>query len=118
MHMNWYQAQSNVTAIYPGSEPVEPGRVRGPGVVYNALALAGEAGEIAGKVSKIMRDHGGVFPDGMREELLKEAGDTLWHLTQLVDCLDGTLDEVARANLDKLADRQARGVIGGSGDNR
>lgn len=87
-------------------------------VVYNALALAGEAGEIAGKLSKVLRDNGGVIPDAVRLDLLKESGDVLWHLTRLIVALDGDFESVAEDNLAKLRSRKARGVLGGSGDNR
>lgn len=121
MDMNEYQRRSSATAIYPGRELTAlaaPGLASDEGVIYNALALAGEAGEIAGKVSKALRDHNGVIHDSMRRDLLKEAGDALWHLTQLISCLGGSLEDVAEDNLAKLADRQKRGVLGGSGDSR
>lgn len=92
----------------PGSEKV----------IYNALALAGEAGEIAGKVSKLLRDNDGLISDWDREDLLKESGDALWHLTRFIVALGGDFETVAENNLAKLRSRQERGVLGGSGDNR
>jgi len=87
-------------------------------LVYPALGLANEAGEVAGKVKKIMRDRGGVVTDADRDALRYELGDVLWYLAQLCTELDLTLTDVARANLDKLADRVARGVLHGDGDHR
>lgn len=87
-------------------------------VIYNALALAGEAGEIAGKVSKAIRDSGGHINHDLRMDLLKESGDTLWHLVRLIAALRGDFRSVARANLLKLKSRMERGVLSGSGDDR
>lgn len=81
---------------------------------YMALGLAGEAGEVANKVKKIMRDN--TSPD--REGIKAELGDVLWYVAGMATVLGIKLDDIAAANLDKLQDRQRRGVIGGSGDNR
>lgn len=78
-----------------------------------ALGLAGEAGEVANKVKKIYRD-GVLNPDAIADEL----GDVLWYVAMLAHELDIPLEAIARMNLDKLADRAARGAIGGNGDNR
>lgn len=87
-------------------------------LVYPTLGLVNEAGEFAGKVKKVFRDHGGEFSSETRAALKGELGDVLWYLTQLCTNLGFTLEEVAEANLDKLFDRLERGVIGGDGDNR
>lgn len=96
---------------------------------YMFLNLTGELGEFASKVAKAIRK-GENFIDGNRlidthktrgyfaDELKKEAGDVLWQLAGLCDVMGWTLEEVATQNLDKLADRQIRGVIDGNGDNR
>ena len=83
-----------------------------------ALGLAGEAGEVADKVKKVLRDHGGVFSPEQREALKLELGDVLWYVAQLASELGFELEEIGAANLDKLASRSARNVIAGSGDNR
>lgn len=87
-------------------------------IVYPTLGLANEAGEVAGKVKKIFRDKGGFISDADREALKQELGDVLWYLTQICTELGLTLEEVAEANLTKLASRQERGQIRGEGDVR
>lgn len=86
--------------------------------VYPALKLAGEAGEVTEKLGKIVRDKQGVISAEDRIELLKELGDVLWYVNALAADFDSTLEEVMQMNIDKLASRQARGVLSGSGDNR
>lgn len=101
-----YETGALSSAIYPKNQGLE----------YTALGLAGEAGEVAGKVSKIIRD--GDKTLSAKVAILKEAGDVLWFVTALIVELGGTLEQVAVENLLKLASRKARGVIGGSGDER
>ena len=107
--INAYQVAARRTAAYPdvGGNPV-----------YPTLGLSGEAGEVADKVKKVLRDRGGVFDDPTREAIKLELGDVLWYVAQLASELGYDLEEVATANLDKLASRAARGRIGGSGDHR
>ena len=102
--MDVYQHKAKQTAIYPQSKALE----------YLALKLAGEAGEVAEKVGKVLRDNTRVND----EDLAKELGDVLWYVANLADYLGYDLSEIADRNLKKLADRQSRGVLGGSGDNR
>ena len=87
-------------------------------IVYPTLGLTNEAGELAGKVKKIFRDKGGVISEEDRQALKGELGDVLWYLTQLCTELDLSLEEVASYNLEKLFSRQARGALGGDGDER
>ena len=86
-------------------------------VAYDGLGL-GEAGEVQGKIKKIIRDNGGIITpeavDGIKDEL----GDTLWYITSMCKNLGITLEDVAVANINKLHDRRNRGVLGGSGDKR
>jgi len=109
MNFNDYQTKSRVTAKYPAI---------GHAVIYPALGLVNEAGEVAGKIKKIFRDKGGVVGEAEREALKAELGDVLWYIAQVCTELDLSLDEVAESNLTKLLDRQARGKIQGDGDNR
>lgn len=87
-------------------------------IVYPTLGLANEAGEVAGKVKKIFRDHNGEIGDADREALKQELGDVLWYLAQICTELDLSLSEVASANLTKLFSRRDRGTLFGDGDNR
>lgn len=108
MEMNEYQQQALKTAIYS-----EDGRA-----VYAALGLTGEAGEVADKIKKVLRDHGGVFDMACKWEIVKELGDVLWYLSLMAHDLGFTLDDVAQMNLDKINSRQLRGRIHGTGDDR
>lgn len=83
-------------------------------VPYMTLGLTGEAGEIANKAKKVIRD--GKALD--REDMIKELGDCLWYVAGLASVLGIDLHDIAEINIAKLKDRQNRGVIGGSGDNR
>lgn len=88
-------------------------------VVYPALGLAGESGEIAEKVKKWIRDEGGaVISNERKEAILLELGDPLWYIASLADDLGYTLQDVVSANISKLTSRKERGVLKGDGDNR
>ncbi|HEY5152534.1 MAG TPA: nucleoside triphosphate pyrophosphohydrolase family protein [Candidatus Saccharimonadales bacterium] len=82
------------------------------------LGINGEAGEVAEKVKKIIRDKDGIMTDRDKQELAKEIGDVLWYLAVFAHDLGFPLDDIAAQNLDKLQSRKARGVLGGAGDNR
>lgn len=108
-----YQEMARRTAIYP-----EVGECSPLSLAYVALGLS-EAGEIQGKIKKILRqDEGSEVTEKQKSALIKEIGDTLWYLAQLASELGYGLGEVADANIKKLADRQERGVIKGNGDER
>lgn len=83
-------------------------------IVYPALGLAGEAGEIAEKVKKFLRGD----KELDKAALLKELGDPLWYITSMADDLGFTLQDVVDANVEKLTSRKERGVLKGSGDDR
>jgi NTP pyrophosphatase (non-canonical NTP hydrolase) len=87
-------------------------------IVYPTLGLVNEAGELAGKVKKIFRDKDGIISNEDRQALKYELGDVLWYLAQLATELDLSLDEIAQANIDKLASRLERNRIQGEGDYR
>ena len=86
--------------------------------VDKILGLVGEAGELADKYKKIIRDHDSVIDDTDRLELIKELGDVLWYVATLARYLGASFDEVAAINLAKLNDRAKRHLIQGEGDNR
>ena len=104
-----YQKQSGKTAFYPKI---------GKGFIYPTLGLADEAGEVVGKIKKIMRDDKGIISSEKKDEIKKELGDVLWYLAQLSTELKLKLSDVAIANLEKLSSRKKRNKLQGSGDNR
>ncbi len=83
-------------------------------VVENILGLVGEAGEVAEKIKKLIRDDTR-FSD---QDILKELGDVLFYTTALANLYGGNLKMVMKMNIDKLDGRQSRGTLSGSGDNR
>jgi NTP pyrophosphatase (non-canonical NTP hydrolase) len=87
-------------------------------VTYPALGLASEAGEVAGKIKKVLRDQDGDFERAPLDVIKDELGDVLWYVAVLAADLGLSLDEIAADNLAKLAARSARGTIGGAGDVR
>ena len=117
MHMNYdylngmfegfdyYQSKCNLTAVFPEDQALE----------YLALGLCSEAGEVAGKLKKKIRDG---EPADFKVDMAAEIGDVFWYLAVLADRLGINLSDVAFNNLDKLMTRQARGTLQGSGDKR
>ncbi|MGI9435905.1 MAG: nucleoside triphosphate pyrophosphohydrolase family protein [Geminicoccaceae bacterium] len=87
-------------------------------VTYPALGLASEAGEVAGKVKKVLRDRDGEFGAEQVAALQDELGDVLWYVAVLARDLGLSLDGVAERNIEKLRARMARGTIRGDGDQR
>lgn len=86
--------------------------------LYPVLGLCGEAGEVAEKFKKILRDNNSIISVAKKKELAQELGDVLWYLNELALLLDTTLEDVATQNFLKLDSRNKRGKLGGSGDNR
>jgi NTP pyrophosphatase (non-canonical NTP hydrolase) len=109
MNFNDYQAKSRKTAKYPAI---------GHPMIYPALGLVNEAGEVAGKIKKVFRDKDGQISEETRQALKAELGDVLWYIAQLATELNLSLDEIAEYNITKLYDRLERGKIQGDGDNR
>jgi NTP pyrophosphatase (non-canonical NTP hydrolase) len=109
MELSDYQALSRRTATYPRA---------GDDMTYPALGLCGEAGEVAEKVKKTIRDDGGVLSDERRDALARELGDVLWYVAQLATEAGLDLEQIAEDNLEKLLSRHERGVLRGSGDDR
>jgi NTP pyrophosphatase (non-canonical NTP hydrolase) len=109
MTLSDYQRGSRATAVYPGA---------GDNLLYPTLGLCGEAGEVAEKVKKMVRDDGGELTAERRAALAGELGDVLWYVAQLATEAGLDLGRVAEDNLVKLRSRQARAVLQGSGDDR
>lgn len=108
MDFNEYQKKARKTAVYPDL---------GNNLWYPALGL-GESGECQNIVKKVYRDKDGIPDINDVRSIIKELGDQLWYVAALASELDVPLDDIARLNIEKLSDRQERGVINGSGDNR
>jgi len=106
--LDMYQQVAKTTAIYP----------REQAIIYPTLGLTGEAGEVANKVKKIIRDGSNSKDEKLVSEIKAEIGDCLWYIAVLADDFDIKLSDIASANLEKLAIRKKNNTIHGSGDNR
>ncbi len=106
--LDLYQKVALTTAIYP----------REQAIIYPTLGLTGEAGEVANKVKKIIRDGSNKNDNSMVSEIKSEIGDCLWYIAVLADDIGCKLSDIANTNLVKLANRKEKGTIGGSGDKR
>jgi len=109
MNFDEYQRKAKSMAIYPAQYQI----------IYPALGIAGETGEVAELVKKWIRDERShKMSDERRERIVKELGDILWYVSNLASDLNISLDAVASTNILKLEDRQARNVLQGDGDER
>ena len=106
--LDMYQQVAKTTAIYP----------REQAIIYPTLGLTGEAGEVANKVKKIIRDGTIENHEGLIQEISSEIGDCLWYISVLADDIGVKLSDIANNNLIKLANRKEKGTIHGSGDKR
>ena len=108
MTLNQYQEEALKTAIYPEDKKI----------IYPTLGLTGEAGEVAEKVKKVIRDNNQEFTDEKKRQIALEISDVLCYCATLAHDIGYTLEEIAQMNIDKLESRQQRNKIGGSGDER
>ena len=108
MNFNEYQKLARSTAIYPEEYKV----------VYPALGLCGEAGEVAEKVKKTVRGDTALNDGIIRGNIAHELGDVLWYVATLADDLGFDLETIAKWNVDKLQRRMKSNKIKGNGDNR
>lgn len=108
MTLDEYQQGALRTAIYPANRQI----------IYPTLGLTGEAGEVADKVKKVIRDDNDEFTSERRRQIALELGDVMWYAATLARDLGYTLDEICQMNLDKLASRMERNRLHGSGDER
>ena len=103
MTADFYEERASLTAIYPKEKALE----------YLALGLTSEAGEVAGKVKKLIRDG-----KGDKNAIASEIGDVLWYCAMLAKETKVPLNDIMKDNLKKLYSRKERGTLQGSGDNR
>ena len=108
LQANDYQLKTLETAIYP-----EAGLGSSTELYYLALGVASEAGEIAGKIKKLLRD--GTLDS---VAIMHEVGDVLWYCARLSDALGFELEDVMQVNYAKLTRRKENDTIKGSGDLR
>ena len=109
MTADFYEMKASQTAIFPKTQALE----------YLALGLTSEAGEVAGKVKKLIRD--GEDMEGFELKKLaiaSEIGDVLWYCAMLAKETEVPLNDIMKDNLKKLNSRKERGTLAGSGDNR
>jgi len=103
-----FQERALISAVYG----------EGSKINYPILGLVGEAGELANKYKKVLRDDNGKLTEEKRKALIDELGDVMWYCAALAKDLDTDLEQVARINIAKLGKRMAEGTLHGSGDNR
>jgi NTP pyrophosphatase (non-canonical NTP hydrolase) len=114
MNFNEYQVAAKSTDLFvEGSKDFNS-----PAFLSKVLGLVGETGEVAEKCKKILRDKGGTATDDDVQDLKMEIGDVLWYVATVARYLGLDLEDIAQANLQKLADRSKRNAISGNGDNR
>jgi NTP pyrophosphatase (non-canonical NTP hydrolase) len=111
MLLNEYQELALKTAVYPGQGEIL-------GKMYCALKLNGEAGEVAEKIGKVVRDDNMKFSPEKTLAIAKELGDTLWYISSLAKELGFSLNDIAKMNIDKLKQRKDNNKLHGEGDNR
>lgn len=109
MNFQEYQEKSRRTAKYPNV---------GNNFIYPTLGLSGEAGEVAEKIKKVIRDKNGIIDVETRELIKKELGDVIWYVSQLATEINLSLDDIANHNIEKLLSRLERDKLSGSGDVR
>lgn len=110
MEFNEYQKKALHTALYPDKYKV----------IYAAMGLGNEAGEVMGKVKKWLRgdDGDGTMSEERKQALKEELGDVLWYLAILARDLELNLDDIAKINIEKLKSRKERDTLKGDGDKR
>ena len=106
--LDMYQQVAKTTAIYP----------REQAIIYPTLGLTGEAGEVANKVKKIIRDGTNKNNENLVQEISAEIGDCLWYISVLADDIGVKLSDIANSNLEKLENRKKKGTIHASGYDR
>lgn len=113
MEARTYQQMARALAEYPDV---------GYNILYPAMGIAGEAGEVCDKVKKYWRNHGiktgQTLSINHKAALVKEIGDVLWYCAALASEMGVDLGDIMTENIAKLQNRQKRGTIKSEGDNR
>lgn len=105
-----YQKQALTTNLANKDQTLE--------LLQQVLGLGDEAGEVQAIFKKWVRDQGSDITKLDVISIKKELGDILWYIAVVAHDVGLSFDDIASQNLQKLADRKNRGVLGGSGDNR
>lgn len=108
MQANDYQRETLNTAVYP-----DAGTGSDIELYYLTMGLTSEAGEVAGKIKKLLRD--GEYDPG---NVAYELGDVCWYVARLADAIGYEFEDILQINFNKLSDRMVRNVLQGSGDDR
>jgi NTP pyrophosphatase (non-canonical NTP hydrolase) len=103
MELITYRNLIDAFDLYPADQALE----------CYTLGLSSEAGEVAGKVKKILRGD-----DVKKQDIMHELGDVLWYIDRLAMYFGLQIEELAEMNYRKLLDRQTKGTLRGNGDNR
>ncbi len=111
MTFDEYQKAALTTALKSSDDPLLQNSIW-------VMGIAGEAGEIVEKWKKAVAYREGKFSTEEFEDFKKEFADVIWYIAVLADSLGLSLDDLMKQNVQKLADRKARNVIKGTGDNR
>lgn len=80
-----------------------------PDLAVAGLGIAGEAGEVADEIKKVL-GHGKAMDTA---KLKKELGDVLWYCASVAEDIGTTLGEVAELNVAKLKARYPNGFSTG-----
>lgn len=108
MDIKEYQKKALATVMYGACKKI----------IYPTLGIAGESGEVAEKVKKVLRDEAGHFSIKQKILIMQEIGDVLWYCNALAHDLGYDLEKAMELNIEKLESRKARNKIHGNGDNR
>ena len=79
-----------------------------PALAHRTLGLTGEAGVLANRLKKVIRDQNGLPNAADTEEAKKRLGDVLYYAAALADYFDLTLAEVAQQNMQQSSDFKAK----------
>lgn len=102
MNASKYQQQAARTLIDAPDFEIPDNEIM---LVWNAIGLAGEAGEVCELVKKGVFHQHGID----REKMVKELGDVLWYVSALCTKLDMDMGVIMEVNIRKLQERYPQG---------